>query len=338
MRINIISADSKQKSLGGIEIAPKRLFRELQQQGYDVSLNGKEPVRNYDVHDIHFGFNLRFLRKVKKQSAAVVHAHAQPKDMKGGIFGFSFLKYFIKPYFRFYYNRASTIITPSQYAAECLNEFGVKKPSIHPISNGIPLIEFPAPTETQKKEAHHRLIEKYNLNDQIIGGIGSLFPRKGIVDFIQLAREMPEISFIWVGKSQLLYPWRLFRRKLGKYPDNFQFIGYIDDILDFYYGIDALLFPTHVEMQGIPPLEAAATRCPIIIRDIPVFDWLNHEKNCLKATSISEFKDSIIKILDPEISNPLVEQAAIDVRTHDISKITQEVVKIYQNAIDLPHK
>ena len=48
-------------------------------------------------------------------------------------------------------------------------------------------------------------------------------------------------------------------------------------------------------------LEAKATKCPVIIRDIPVYeDWLEHNKSCFKAIDNEGFVSIINQVLNKE--------------------------------------
>lgn len=335
MRINVIGPNSKRYSVGGIEYAAKRLCTELNRQGHQADLNGKDDISTYDVYDIHFGFSKRFLKKVKKRSTAVVHAHAQPADMVGGVWGFRFLKFAITPYFRSYYNKAPSIITPSQFAVDSLRGLGIEVNMIEPISNGLPLEKFPMVTENSRSTARENLVTKHGLppNKSIVGGLGSLFPRKGIKDMVEIAKEMPEIEFIWVGKAQASYPRWAVMRSLGKLPDNFRFLGYIDDIMDFYHGIDLCFIPSYIEMQGLTNLEAAASGCPMLLRDIPVYNWLKDGVNCMKGSSNEEFKDKIHFMLN-HVTTSMISKASQDVKSHDIKLTSKKVITHYQKAVD----
>ncbi len=337
MKINIVGAgkEGKKATFGGVELAPKRLTQTLRAKGFEVDYNGKKPLESYDLINIHFGFNPLFLKKAKKRTKVAVHVHSVPQDMVGGIYGYTLMDPFMRRYLRYYYNLAPILIPVSQFAKKCVREIGVKSPAI-PISNGIPLETFKVPTPEIRKQARKKFASTYDFDPDrpIIGGIGSLFPRKGQKDFKQVALARPDYQFIWVGKSQPIYPRFFFNRYLGKLPSNMKLIGFVEDIHEFYYAIDALLVTTHIETQGLPPLEAAATKTPVVVRDIEVFDWLINDVNCYRAKDILGFATSLDYVLEPSIRGRLVEQAFIDVQQHDIQKTTDKLIRLFEHIVD----
>lgn len=315
---------------GGIESGPKRLAQALRDRGHTVDLNGK--ADHYDIHHIHFGFPIRKLKRLKKSSTVIAHGHSVPQDMYGGIFGFKWVAWIATWYIRRYYNQAPIILPVSRYAEDCIREIGVTTPT-HVLSNGINLTQF---VPGDRKKAKIAFCKRYNLDPSkpVIGGIGSMFPRKGILDFLQTAKELPEVQFVWVGKYLPTYPKWIMQWRIRKRPQNAQFIGFVEDIMEFYHALDLLIIPTLVETQGIPVLEGAATKTPILARNIPAFDWLDDGKNCRLAENQSEFTEIIHSTLDQGYDEKLIEQAYIDVQDHDIKKVAAELEEIYREQLN----
>ncbi len=336
MKINIVGAgeEGKKSHYGGIEVAPKRLAQTLRELGHEVDYNGKRKLSYYDIIDIHFGFNLRFLNRAKKEAAVVVHVHSIPEDMVGGIIGFRIISPIVSWYLKKFYQSAPFLIPVSKFCNDKVKERGILTPS-EPISNGVPLNKFHPALPSDKIKARKALCQKYNLDTDkpIIGGIGSLMPRKGVKDFKRLAQKFPEYQFLWVGKTQPVYPRFMFNLHLGKVPKNMILTGFIEDIHHFYHGIDLLLVPTFVETQGIPPIEGAATKTPLLIRNIPVFDWLEDRENCYKANDLQGFVELLPQAVNAYPEAYLL-SALEDVKQHDITLTTQEHLKIYQQVIN----
>ena len=61
------------------------------------------------------------------------------------------------------------------------------------------------------------------------------------------------------------------------------------------------LFPTLEETEGIELLEALEAKANVIVRDIPVFDWLKGGTDCYKAKNKDEFERMIKEISEGKL-------------------------------------
>ena len=115
-----------------------------------------------------------------------------------------------------------------------LKQYGIEK-KIHVISNGIALSEY------QKDAAAGQRFRKqygYTPQDQVILSVGMQIRRKGILDFVQLAKVMPQYQFIWFGCTNLRFVGRKVRQAVLHPPKNLQFAGYVlkKQLQDAYSG------------------------------------------------------------------------------------------------------
>ena len=146
-------------------------------------------------------------------------------------------------------------------------------------------------------------------NTKIVLGIGLYIRRKGIVDFIELARRLPDYTFIWYGYSSLKAATSDVREAFKNLPKNIIFPGYGEKelIREALGGCDLYLFPTYEETEGIPLIEACAMKCNILVRDIPIWDGMVEDGvNVYKAKNIEEFTEKIKLILENESNTGLI--------------------------------
>ena len=118
--------------------------------------------------------------------------------------------------------------------------------------------------------------------DKVVIGIGLLFKRKGLHDFIDVARKLPHVKFIWFGSLQKILRTKEINKAIKNKPDNVIMPGYIDGdvIKGALQGANLFFFPSYEETEGIVVLESLASRIPLLIRDIPVYeDWLENERD-----------------------------------------------------------
>jgi 1,2-diacylglycerol-3-alpha-glucose alpha-1,2-galactosyltransferase len=108
---------------------------------------------------------------------------------------------------------------------------------------------------------------------------GQVQPRKGVDAFIRTAREMPEVTFVWVGGTpfkRLTASYDRMRRAVAHAPGNCLFVGDVpyDEMPEYFAAADCLLFPSIQETFGLAILEAAAAGLPLVLRDLPTYDSL----------------------------------------------------------------
>ena len=303
------------------------------------SVNIDYTLNKNDTYDLaHLNFYLidsaLLARRLKKQGVPIVyHAHSTKEDFRDS---FWFSKIIGGIYFRWLlhcYNYGTVLITPTEYSKKLLESYGIKK-KIFPISNGIDLDYF----KRDKKEGEFfRKTYGYSKDDKVIVGIGLFFKRKGILEFIELARRLPEYKFIWFGYTESIYLTREVKKAIKNHPDNLTFAGYVDKsvIRSALSGCDLYIFPTHEETEGIPAVEACAMKTDMIVSDIPVFHpWLKDGLNTYMAKDVDEFEDKIKKIINKELPS-LVEEGYKVAKERDSKIIGTKLKKVYEDAIKL---
>ena len=195
------------------------------------------------------------------------------------------------------YQKADYLITPTPYSKRLLESYGIDLP-IQSISNGIDLKKYqPDPIKEQKFRDYFKL----SPDQKVIICVGLFFARKGIIDFVEIAKKLPEYTFIWFGHVPMYSIPKNIRQILKEeHPDNVIFPGYIrgEIIEGAYSGADLFFFPSYEETEGIVVLEALASKQNVLVRDIPVYDgWLEDKKNCYMGRSNEEFTVLIKKIV-----------------------------------------
>lgn len=293
-----------------------------------------DPKDDYDIVHINFyGPNSYLLaKKAKKEGKKVIyHAHSTEEDFRNSFILSNQVAPMFKKWLIKCYTLGDHILTPTPYSKRLLQSYGIKNP-ITDISNGINVKFFEKNEELGKK---FRENYGYKITDKIVMGVGLYIERKGILDFVELAKRLPQYKFIWFGYSPLAASPAKIREAVNTKLDNLVFAGYVEpDILKgAYSGCDLYLFPTLEETEGIPIIEACAARIPALIRDIPVFsEWLEDGKNVYKAKDLDEFEDKIKKILEGEFPN-LTAKAYKVALDRDIKRVGKKLIGIYEDVL-----
>lgn len=332
MKVLLYTEGEKLFSKSGLGKAIKHQMRALEYENIEYTTNVKD---EYDIVHINFyGPNSFALAKVakKKGKKVVYHAHSTEEDFRNG---FIFSKQ-IAPVFKKWlircYSLGDVIITPTPYSKRLLEGYGITK-EIFAISNGIELDKFRRDNSLRKV---FRKRYGYTDKDKVIIGVGLYINRKGIVDFVELAKRMPEYKFIWFGYSALSAASKEVRDAVNTRLANLVFAGYVEQeyIIEAMNGCDLYLFPTLEETEGIPIIEACACKTPALIRDIPVFEeWLEDGVNVYKAKDVDEFEDKIKKIINHELPD-LGEEAYKVAIERDIKEIGKQLREVYEKVMD----
>ena len=87
------------------------------------------------------------------------------------------------------------MLTPTDYSRQLLESYGLKKP-VYSISNGVDTEFFkPDPAARSALRARYGLGEE----EKVVVSVGHMIARKGLPEFLELARRMPEARFLWFG-------------------------------------------------------------------------------------------------------------------------------------------
>ncbi len=331
MKVLLYTEGEKLFSKSGLGKAIKHQMRALEYENIEYTTNVQD---NYDIVHINwYGPNSFALAKIakKKGKKIVYHAHSTEEDFKNG---FIFSKQ-VSPIFKKWlircYSLGDVIVTPTPYSKMLLEKYGISK-DIYAISNGIELDKF-----KRDEKLRQSFKERYHVqeNEKVIIGVGLYIERKGIVDFVELAKRLPEYQFIWFGYSNPKAATKNVREALKVKLPNLRFPGYVEQttIKAAMNGVNLYIFPTLEETEGIPIIEACATKQNAIIRDIPIFEgWLEDGKNVYKAKDVNEFEKKIKDFFDGKLPS-LTEAAYAVAKERDLKNIGHELKKVYEDVM-----
>ena len=331
MKVLLYTENEKMVGKSGLGKAIQHQEMALKSAGIDYTLNKKD---DYDILHIntYFPASYEFAKIAKRKGKKIVyHAHSTEEDYKDGFILAKQTSKMFKKWLIKCYSLGDVIVTPTVYSKRLLDGYGINK-KIYAISNGIELDKFKC---DKSKGDIFRKKYGYSKDDKVVMGIGLYIERKGIVDFVELARRMPEYKFIWFGYSPLAAATKEVRDAVKTKLDNLCFAGYVesDMIMNAMNGCDLYIFPTFEETEGIPVIEACACKCRALIRDISVFDeWLLDGVNIYKARDVDDFEIKIKKIINNELPD-LTEEAYKVAYDRRIEKIGEDLKSVYEEVM-----
>lgn len=329
MKVLLYTENEKIISKSGLGKAIKHQMNALDAVNIEYTTNPKD-----DFNIAHINFyglkSYRLAKKLKKQGKKIVyHAHSTEEDFRNSFIFSNQVSKLFKKWLIKCYTLGDAIITPTEYSKKLLQSYGIKN-DIYVVSNGVELKNF-----GHDEKAGREFRKKYNFKkeDKIIVGIGLYIERKGIIDFVELAKQMPKYKFIWFGYSPLIFSRKNVRKAVSTKLDNLIFAGYVeqDTICQALNGCDVYIAPTYEETEGITIIEAASCKTNMVVRDIPVFNgWLVDGKNVYMARNVNEFKNKIEEIVSGELPS-LVQEAYNIAEERKSENIGEKLKNVYQS-------
>ena len=330
MKVLLYTENQKVIGKSGLGKAIKHQMRALEKEGVNYTLN---PNDDFDVLHINTYFPKSYIlaKKAKKKGKKIVyHAHSTEEDYKDGFILAKQTSRLFKKWLIKCYKLGDVLITPSSYSKRLLQGYkGLEDKKIYDVSNGIDLEFF-----KHDKSLRNKFRKRYGFkeNDKVIFSIGLYIERKGITDFVELAKRFPQYKFIWFGYSPLSAATKPVRRAVKTKLDNLTFAGYVEPqiIKEAMSGADLFLFLTKEETEGIPVIEALACKCNTIIRDIGAFDYLKDKKDIYKAKDLDDFEKKVKLFFQGKLKD-LTENGYEVAKTKDINDVGKKLKKIYES-------
>lgn len=276
-------------------------------------------------------------RRAHRQGKKVVyHGHSTEKDFRNSFIGSNLAAPLFKKWLTLCYRQGDVIVAPTPYAKKQIDGYHTGRPVVS-ISNGIDLSFY-----QRDEKAGQAFREKYGFarEDKVVLSVGLPIDRKGILDFIELAKELPQYQFIWFGDLNLPMIPPYIREALKTDLPNLHFPGYIckEELRDAYSGSDIFLFLTKEETEGIVLLEALAMECPVLVRDIPIYkDWLTDGREVYKARTVEGFARRLQAMLEGPLKEelPRVRKAGYEAaRERSIAAVGWQLAREYRRLME----
>ena len=331
MKVLLYTEGLKHIGKSGLGKAVQHQIKALEDNNVEYTLDPN--CDDYDiVHINYYGPRSYFLAKHAKKlgKKVVYHAHSTEEDFKNSFI----LSNQIAPGFKWWiskcYRLGDHIITPTDYSKSILEKYDLGRP-ITAVSNGIDMKFF---KRDKKKGEKFREEFGYSKDDKIVMAVGLYLERKGLLDFVEMAKRMPEYKFIWFGSSPVIFSPNKIKKALKTKLDNLYFAGYRapDVIRSAYSGCNVYVFPTLEETEGIPILESLTEKIDTVIHDIPIFDFLEDGIDVYKAKTIDDYEERIRGIIEGKLPS-LVENGYKKVLDKEIKTVGKKLIEIYEKVL-----
>lgn len=258
IRINMLSNADKVdgQGVGSAYLEQVSLIKDELSDVFDVVINDSAPADIIHCHTIL----PEYLIKMKRNKGVnVAYVHFLPDTLDGSIsLPKSALKVF-KKYITYFYNTADHLIVVNPIFIDDLVRFGIERRKIHYIPNYVSKESF----YQESEEKVLTVKQRYDIDKDafVVLGVGQVQTRKGVKDFVEVAKMLPDITFVWAGGfsfGKITDGYDELKEIYQNPPSNVHFIGIVqrEEMNDIYNLADILFMPSYNELFPMAILEA----------------------------------------------------------------------------------
>ncbi len=250
----------------------------------------KSDIVHYHTVNLSYYFE-RLFQKHKKAGIGYVHFLPDTVDKSldmPALFKKVFYKYLLS-----FYNSMDYLVAVNPCVIEKLRDYGVTNPKIIYIPNYVSEKEFFPLSQAEINSIKNDYgIDK---NKFVALGVGQLQTRKGVVDFVETARKLPHIQFVWAGGfsfGKISDGYKEIKNLIKDAPSNVKFLGIVDreKMNEVYNMSDVLFLPSFDELFPMSILEAYCCKIPVLLRDIDIYPQILFD-SYLKSSNVKGFAD-----------------------------------------------
>lgn len=297
IKINMLSmADSVDgQGVGSAYLELMKLLKEDGKDDFEIFLN---KGTHYDIIHSHTVEPRNYFKLKHSKSPTIAYVHFLPDTLDGSIKLPKLMFKIFKKYIIRYYKAADYLVVVNPSFKKDMVEVGLDENKIKYIPNFVSKDMF---FKKGKKDIID-IRKKMGIDEKnfVILGAGQVQNRKGVTDFVEVAKQLPEFTFIWAGgfSFDAISDGHNKLKKLMEHPPkNVKFLGIVprENMNDIFNIADVLFVPSYNELFPMTILEAVNTETPIILRDLDLYKDILFEKY-LKGSNNEEFIDLLNKL------------------------------------------
>lgn len=271
----VLSAHDEQ-----VQLVKDRLYRNCFVTEDDVCFG---EVNHYHTINLRYFFHA-LLAKMKGR-ARVGYVHFLPETLENSICLPKWMKQIFYWYVLRFYKEMDELVVVNPYFIEVLGKYGVPKEKITYIPNFVSSDDF-YPLEKKEKNKTFTVL-----------CAGQLQKRKGVLEVIELAKQMPQVQFLWAGNfafGKISEGYDRIKEAVENPPKNMKFLGLVDrkEMRQLYQQADMFFLPSFEELFPMTILEAWSCHTPVMVRKLPIYQNILFDF-AESGDDLAEFKEKI---------------------------------------------
>lgn len=292
IKINMLSSADKVdgQGVGSAYLEQVALLKEGASDIFDISVNGRKKADIVHHHTVDLD---HFFKMQMSDAINVAYVHFLPTTLDGSIKLPKAVFPVFKKYVISFYNSADYLVVVNPSFIKELVSCGIDEDKIIYIPNYVSKENFYAKKKSEVKEIR----KKYGFTEEdfIVLGAGQVQTRKGVKDFVEVAKKTPDISYVWCGGfsfGKITDGYEELKEIVENPPKNVKFLGIIprQDMNDIYNMADVLFVPSYNELFPMTILEAVNIKKPLLLRDLELYEDILFKKYLKGNTNASFVK------------------------------------------------
>lgn len=248
------------------------LIKEGANDLFDVTINdwtSKPDIQHFHTIDPTF-----FVKMQDKKAVNIAYCHFLPQTVDESLkIPSPFFKIFAN-YLVTFYKSADRLVVVNPIFIEDLVKLGIPRENVYYIPNYVSKEKF----HPLGKEARDAYREKLGIDKDafVVLGAGQVQTRKGVLDFVEVAKKMPDTTFVWAGGFSfgvITEGYEELHKIQKNPPENVKFLGILprEEMIELYNMSDVLFVPSYNELFPMTILEAINFKTPLVLRDLELY-------------------------------------------------------------------